>query len=162
MIKFKRQNLGRAKTRFGILLSPLKPRHRKILLDNPILKKNSNDDRFLNCIFSLEDSKMRVSHNIRPYLNRKDKSVSTFMKSKEINRFLDWNCAYCRTEIKSEINNYEPENFVCEKCYNYYIKNSKFVNERIIDSSVKFTDQYKRKLKEEQLKFLKYIRKNAS
>ena len=162
MIKFKRQNLGRAKTRFGILLSPLKPRHRKILLDNPILKKNSTDDRFLNCIFSLEDSKMRVSHNIRPYMNRKDRSVSTYMRSKEINRFLDWSCAYCKVEIKSEINNYEPENFVCEKCYNYYIKNSKFVNERIIESSIRFTDLYKRELKKEQLKFLKYIRKNAS
>ena len=48
-----RQNLGKRPTKFGIVLDRLKPRYQKILKKNPIIRNNSTDDRFLNCMSGL-------------------------------------------------------------------------------------------------------------
>ena len=160
MIKLIRQKRGRARTRFGILLKVLKPRHQKVLIDNPILAKHSADDRFITCILRMEDNRISVSHLTRPYINPMTREISQFQQVKRSYKFIDWNCAYCKTEIKTEIHNYKSENFTCKKCYNYYVKNSKRINQAVIDSSVKFTEHYKKILKEDQKKFIKYIRKN--
>jgi hypothetical protein len=160
MIEIRRQNHGRARTRFGILLSPLKPKHQRILLDNPILKKNSNDDRFIRCILRMEDAKTNISYLNRPYIDRVNKEILRFHELRKSLKFLNWNCAYCKTPIKTEIHNYKSENFTCKKCYNYYVKNSKFVNQRLIDETLRFTEYHKNLIKADQSKFLKYIKKN--
>lgn len=160
MIDIRRQKQGRARTKFGILLSPLKPRHQRILIENPILKKHAYDDRFIRCILMIEDSRINVSHLMRPYVNHNDKTITLFHEVKKSFRFLDWKCSYCNRSIKTEINNYEPENFTCEQCYNYYVKNSKFINQRLIDASLKFTDHQKKIHRANQAKFIKYIKKN--
>lgn len=160
MIEIRRQNQGRAKTRFGILLSPLKPRHRKVLLDNPILRRNSNDDRFIRCILRMEDAKTNISYLNRPYINRTNKEIVSFFDLRRSLKFLDWKCAYCQCDIKTEIHNYKPENFTCKKCFNYFVKNSKFINQRLIDETLKFTEYHKSLMKADQAKFLKYIKKN--
>jgi hypothetical protein len=160
MIEIRRQNQGRARTKFGILLSPLKPRYQKVLMENPIIKKNSDDDRFIRCILRMEDSRISVSHLTRPYINHVDKSVTKFHDVKKSFKFLDWECAYCKVHIKTEIHNYDPTNFTCKKCYDYYVKNSRFINQRIIDASLKFTDHHKKMLKSDQAKFIKYIKQN--
>jgi hypothetical protein len=160
MINIVRQNRGRARTKFNILLKPLKPRHQQVLLDNPIISKNSTDDRFIQCLFRMTDRLISVSHLNRPYINPQTREISLFREVKNSFRFMDWECAYCKTAIKTEIHNYKEENFTCKKCYSYYVKNAKIVSQMIIDSSLRFTERYKKILIEDQKKFLKYIKKN--
>jgi hypothetical protein len=159
MIEIRRQNKGRARTRFGILLSPLKPRHQRILLENSIIQKNSTDDRFIRCILRMEDARINISYLRRPYIDRAKREIVSFFDLRRSLKYLDWNCAYCKVEIKSEIHNYKPENFTCKKCFDYYVKNSKFVNQRLVDESLKFTAYHKKLLKADQDKFIKYIKK---
>jgi hypothetical protein len=160
MINLQRQNRGRAKTRFNILLKGLKPRYQQVLLENSIISKNSTDDRFITCLFRLEDRRISVTHLNRPYINPETKEISLFREVKKSFRFLDWECAYCKTPIKSEIHNYKEENFTCTRCFSYYVKNAKIVSQLILESSFKFTEKYKKILLEDQKKFIKYIKKN--
>jgi len=160
MVKIIRQNRGKARTRFGILLKNLEPRYQRVLLKNPVISKNSTDDRFIQCLFKIEDSRIKVSHLYRPYINPETREISTYSHVKDIYKILDWNCAYCKGPIKSRIDNFKVDNFTCKKCYTYYVKDSKSVSQSVLESMVNFTDHYKKLLKENQRKFLKYIRKN--
>lgn len=160
MINIKRQNRGKARTRFGILLKNLEPRYQRILLKNPIISKNSTDDRFLLCLFRIEDAAINVSHLQRPFVNPETREVSTFSSVKKSFKILDWKCAYCKCDIKSSVDNFKPDNFTCKKCYTYYVKDVNRVGQSVLDSMVEFTEHYKNLLRENQRKFLKYIRKN--
>lgn len=160
MINIVRQNRGRAKTRFGILLSKLKPRHQRILMKNEVIRKNSNDDRFLNCLFQIEDAKINISYNNRPFVNLGTREVSTYASVKDSYKILDWECGFCKTKIKSRVDNFDSSNFTCAKCYKYYIKNSSTVSQIVIDSMVEFGNYYKGLLLETQKKFIKYIKRN--
>lgn len=159
-IIIKRQRRGRAATRFEILLKPLAPRYQRVLLDNPIIKKNSLDDRFIRCLFLMEDARIRVSHLTRPHVHPVTREISTFSSIKTSYKFLDWNCVYCRVPIKSNVNTFKSENFTCKPCYKYYVKNSSIINESIMNSMIKFADHYKKIIREDQKKFLKYIQRN--
>ena len=156
----KRQNKGRTKTRFGIVLSLLKPRYQRILMKNNVIKKNSDDDRFISCLFRIEDSRIKVSYNRRPFINLETREVSTYTTVKDSYKILDWSCAFCKTSIKSRIDKFESDNFCCNKCYAYYIKDNNRVSQLVIDSMVKFTDHYKQILLKTQKQFIKYIKKN--
>lgn len=160
MINIVRQNRGRAKTRFGILLSKLKPRHQRILMKNEVIRKNSNDDRFLNCLFQIEDAKINISYNNRPFVNLGTREVSTYASVKDSYKILDWECGFCKTKIKSRVDNFDSSNFTCAKCYKYYIKNSSTISQIVIDSMVEFGNYYKGLLLETQKKFIKYIKRN--
>ena len=160
MINIVRQNRGRAKTRFGILLSKLKPRHQRILMKNEVIRKNSNDDRFLNCLFQIEDAKINISYNNRPFVNLGSREVSTYASVKDSYKILDWECGFCKTKIKSRVDNFDSSNFTCAKCYKYYIKNSSTISQIVIDSMVEFGNYYKGLLLETQKKFIKYIKRN--
>jgi hypothetical protein len=160
MINIVRQNRGRSKTRFGILLSKLKPRHQRILMKNEVIRKNSNDDRFLNCLFQIEDAKINISYNNRPFVNLGTREVSTYASVKDSYKILDWECGFCKTKIKSRVDNFDSSNFTCAKCYKYYIKNSSTISQIVIDSMVEFGNYYKGLLLETQKKFIKYIKRN--
>ena len=160
MIKIIRQNRGKARTRFGILLSSLKPRHQRVLLKNEVIKKNSGDDNFLNCLFQIEDSRINISYKMRPFINLETQEVSTFATVKDSYKILDWKCAFCKTDIKSRVDKFDSKNFCCSKCYTYYIKDNNQVSQLIIDSMIKFGDYYKKLMRETQQKFIKYIKKN--
>ncbi len=160
MIKIKRQNKGRAKTRFGILLSSLPPRYQRILLKNEVIKKNADDDQFLNCLFQMEEARINISYNQRPFVNLETREISTYSNVKDSYKILDWDCAFCKAPIKSRVDKFNSENFCCKKCYTYYIKDNKKVSQLVIDSMVKFGDHYKKLLRETQQKFIKYIKKN--
>lgn len=160
MIKIIRQNKGRARTRFGILLRVLLPRHQKVLLNNPIIRGNSMDDRFIRCLFRIEDARVNISYLKRPFINPVSKEITTYAQAKTEFKFIDWNCAYCKKEIKSKVNLFQPENFTCEKCYTYYIKKNRKIDQCVLDSMLKFTEKYKALLKENQQKFIKYIKRN--
>jgi len=160
MINLKRQNRGKARTRFGILLKPLKPRYQKILLKNYIISKNSTDDRFINCLFAIEDASIKVSHLQRPFVNPETQEISTYANIKKSYKILDWKCAFCKCDIKCKVDNFKTNNFTCSKCYTYYVKDNNRVSQSVLDSMLAFTEHYKKLIKENQRKFLKYIRKN--
>ena len=160
MINIKRQNRGKARTRFGILLKPLLPRYRRVLLKNPVILKSSNNDRFLLCVFKMEDSIIKVSHLQRPFINPETREVSTYAQVKRTYKLIDWNCAYCKKPITSKVDNFKIDNFTCTKCYTYYVKDVNSVSQSVLDSMLSFTEHYKKLIKENQKKFLKYIRKN--
>lgn len=160
-IILKRQNLGKAKTRFNILLKGLAPRYQRILFKNPVIKKNSTDDRFILCLFKIEDAKIKVSHLRRPFINLDTREVSDYSSIIKSYKVLDWNCAFCKRSIKTKIDNFKSDNFTCSDCYNYYkIKEAKTVSDLIVSSMFKFVEHYKNILKENQKMFLKYIKKN--
>lgn len=160
MIEIKRQKEGRAPTKWGILLRNLPPRYRKILKRNRIFKKYSDDDRFVMSIFRMEDMNIVISNSKRPFVNPETKEVSTYANIISQYTLLDWKCAYCETKIKTKINTFKAENFTCEKCFNYYIKNSKKYNQKIVDSSLEFMEYCRRIHIENQKKFIKYIKRN--
>lgn len=160
MINIKRQNRGKARTRFGILLKTLLPRYQRVLFKNPVISKNSGDDRFLLCIFKIEDSAIKVSHLQRPFVNPETREVSTYAQVKRSYKIIDWKCAYCKNLIKSKVDNFKIDNFTCTKCYTYYVKDVNNVSQSVLDSMLAFTEHYKKLIKENQKKFLKYIRKN--
>lgn len=160
MIKIIRQKRGRAKTKFEILLKPLLPRHQRILLNNPFIGEHSLDDRFISCLFKMEDSYIRVSHLHRPFVHPETREISEYSNIKKTFKILNWKCAFCNCEIKSKIDYFKPDNFACIKCYKYYVKDSKKISQSILDSMVAFTSYYKKLIIENQRKFIKYIKKN--
>lgn len=161
MITIIRQNRGRAKTKYNILLKGLAPRYQRILMDNPVIKKNSTDDRFILSLFKIEDAKIKVSYLKRPFFNLETQEVSEYASIKNTYKILDWNCAFCKTPIKSKIDNLRSENFVCDPCTKYYkVKEMKKVSDLVVSSMIKFVEHYKAILKENQKMFLKYIKKN--
>jgi len=160
MINIIRQNKGRSRTRFGILLRNLLPRYQRVLLRNPIISKHSMDDRFISCLFRMEDAAIKVSHLHRPFVNPETQEISTYINVKKTFKLLDWKCAFCKTAIKSSIDNFKTDNFTCTKCYTYYVKDNKLVSQSVLDSMVSFTEHYKKLIRENQKNFLKYIRKN--
>ena len=46
---------GPYKRKFGIVLKHLKPYHQRILIDNPLIEEDSDDDQFLQILFRLAD-----------------------------------------------------------------------------------------------------------
>jgi hypothetical protein len=155
-----RQNLGKRPTKFGIVLDRLKPRYQKILKKNPIIRNNSTDDRFLNCIFKIEDRLIQVSYLKRVFIEPKSGEISSFKIIRESYHQFDWNCTFCNKPIKSRIDNYEPGNFTCTKCENTYIKGTRKIPRRIIEESLRFTEHVKTLMKNDQKKIIKYIKKN--
>lgn len=156
----KRQNKGRTKTRFGIVLSLLTPRHQRILMKNLILKNNSEDDQFIQCLFRMEDARIKISYKGRPFINLETREISTYSSVKDSYKILDWTCAFCKIKIKSRVDKFESDNFCCNRCYTYYLKDNKRISQLVIDSMIRFTDHYKGILLETQKRFIKYIKKN--
>ena len=160
MIEIRRQNVGKTPTKYGIVLKGLKPRYQKILKENLVIKKYSEDDRFIRAIFRIEEEKIKVSYLQRPFVHPVSKEIHTYSFIKDSYKIFDWECAYCKSPIKSRIDFFGPSNFTCEKCYKYYIKDSKKINQRIIESSLSFTENCKRMMIDNQKSFIKYLKKN--
>jgi hypothetical protein len=162
MAKFeiRRQKAGKTPTKYGIVTKGLAPRYQKVLRENPVIKKYADDDRFIEAIFMMEDKRISVSHINRPFVDLETKEINTYNAVKDTYRIFDWHCAYCRTPIKSRIDNFKPSNFTCEKCFKYYLKGSEIIDQRVIESSLAFTENCKRKMIDNQKSFIKYIKKN--
>lgn len=158
--EIKRQKQGRTPTKWGIVTKGMSPKYRRVLSENPIIRLYSDDDRFLRVIFRLEDKLITKSHQQRPFIDVETKEVKSYDEVKTTYSFFDWHCAYCRASIKSRIDQITPQNFTCEKCFNYYVKDAKKISQLIIDSSFAFTENYKKKMIDNQKSFIKYIKKN--
>ena len=153
-----RQNKGKRKTRFGIILDLLSPRHQQHLLKNELLKEHSNDDNFLTIAFKIEDEFLNNIQYSKLFLDPHSEEVINAVQLRKNLKLVKWSCAYCRDEIHSLMDDYTAENFTCEKCYDKYLKNSKWIPELVLENSLAFTSHCKKILRKEQSDFIKYIK----
>ena len=161
MYKVRKINFGWYKRRHGILLENLPPLKQKLLLENNHMKWLDSDVDAFEIIFKVEDMN---EHEKNPNRILWNPFRETFTNVKELEKdsdIIDWNCAVCKVEIKSRMDSKKIENFVCKKCSEAHNSRNKRVDQRIIDSSVRFLKHCKSLLKGEQREFMTYVRRSS-
>ena len=161
MYKVRKINFGWYKRRHGILLENLPPLKQKLLLENNHMKWLDSDTQAFEVIFKVEDMN---EHEKNPNRILWNPFRETFTNVKELEKdsdIIDWNCAVCKVEIKSRMDSKKIENFVCKKCSEAHNSRNKRVDQRIIDSSVRFLKHFKSLLKGEQREFMTYVRRSS-
>lgn len=154
------RNWGKAPRKHQVLLKHLTEDQKRFLCNNEYIKFLDKSHQLFSILF-------RVN-----YMERMLKSEKLFKPNAYTGEFsnqrqlfkdsnlLDWNCAICKIEIFSKMDNFEPENFLCEKCRESHGK-ALLIDSRIKENSICFADKCKKELKLEQAEFLKYVKKNS-
>ncbi len=161
MYKVRKINFGWYKRRHGILLENLPPLKQRFMIENNYLKWLDSDTQAFEIIFKVEDMN---EHEKNPNRILWNPFRETFTNIKELEKdsdVVDWNCGICKVEIKSRMDSRKVENFVCNKCSDAHNSRNKRVDQRIIDSSIKFTQHCKSLLKGEQREFMTYVRRSS-
>ena len=161
MYKVRKINFGWYKWRHGILLENLPPLKQRFMIENNYLKWLDSDTQAFEIIFKVEDMN---EHEKNPNRILWNPFRETFTNIKELEKdsdVVDWNCGICKVEIKSRMDSRKVENFVCNKCSDAHNSRNKRVDQRIIDSSIKFTQHCKSLLKGEQREFMTYVRRSS-
>lgn len=146
------------KNRYGVRYDSISKQQRRLLLEHPIIKDRAQDDQFLHIIFEL----CRHRHVDRFDKFYYDWSTEEFVKLddlKESYDTIDWKCALSGRDIRANINNFKPENFVHEEYHDTI--DGEFIDGRIVKSSVLFQKCVKKLLLNQQKEFLKLARKNS-
>lgn len=157
--KIKRQNIGKRPTRFGIILDLLADRHKELLMKYKFIKDLSDDDRCLKIIFDIEDRiAFRPPYKDKVYVDPKTKEIMHTLDMRRSLKTVPWNCAYCKKDIESSMEDFDSSNFTCKKCYNYHIKDSKVISKVIAENAYKFTQHCKKLLQEDREKFIQYLK----
>lgn len=154
-----RRNFGWYKRRFGIMLDPLLPYQREFLKNNLYLRDIVDEDQPLLAIFKILEMEQQNKRSRKWWYNPYTDSISTYKEIIESSNYVDWNCAICNVDIKSNMNDFSTVNFLCKEC-NKTHNNRKIIDERILNSSKLFTRHCKRLLKKDQRKFLVYVNRN--
>ena len=161
MYKVRKINFGWYKRRHGILLENLPPLKQRFMIENNYLKWLDSDTQAFEIIFKVEDMN---EHEKNPNRILWNPFRETFTNIKELEKdsdVVDWNCGICKVEIKSRMDSRKVENFVCNKCSDAHNSRNKRVDQRIIDSSINFTQHCKSLLKGEQREFMTYVRRSS-
>jgi hypothetical protein len=149
-----------SKSKHGISLVGIPTSYKMILDYNKVIAKYLEDDLFLKCIFKIERENLKYQKINRIYFNPETKEVSSKEYIKRTYKEYPWHCAYCNKPIISKINQITARNFTCDKCFETYIKDSKEINSKIVDSSYRFTAEIKEKILRQNKKIIKYIKRN--
>lgn len=157
--KLKRIHFGWWHRRFNIMLDPLKPFERNVLLDNPLLKYSANDDQFVLVLFKLYDMQRTAKELDKCYKNPYGDSINTFKEIKRASKQINWKCAICDAPIKSLVSDFNVENFLCPICTETHSK-GQFIDERIVQSSIKFRKACEFLYKHQQETYKYFIRKS--
>lgn len=161
MYRVRKINFGWHRRRHGIFLENLPPSKQKILLDHDHIKWLNSDVHAIEIIFKIEDQNDHERSTRKVFWNP---FRETFTKIKEVEQdsnLIDWNCAICKEPIKSNLNFKKIENFVCSKCTESHNSQNKIIDQRIIESTNKFTKHCKKLLKKEQREFINYAKKTS-
>ena len=146
------------RNRFGVRYDSISKQQRRLLLEHPILKDRAQSDQFLHIIFEV----CRHRHVDRFDKFYYDLSTDSFVNMSELKEnydTIDWVCAISCRDIRSNINDFSPSNFIHEEYLD--ILNPNFVDARIVKSSVLFQKHVKKLLLNQQKEFLKLARKNS-
>jgi hypothetical protein len=161
MYKVRKINFGWYRRRHGILLENLPPSKQKFLLENDYLKWLNPDPQTYEIIFKIIDMNEYEKVINKPLWNPFKETFTTLKELTLDSNILDWSCAICNADIKSRMDSKKVENFVCKNCKESHNSTNKFIDTRIIESSVKFNKHCKKLLKREQTEFLTYTRKSS-
>ena len=156
----KRQNKGRRKTRFRIILDLLLPRHVKLLTQDKLLDEISSDDAALKIIFKMEDQILDNPMFRKVYIDPHTKEITNLVEMNRNLKLVKWDCAYCKIPIESQMDYFKPDNFVCESCNERYVKDAKMVPNLILEDSLAFTHYCKALLRKDQKAFIEYLKKS--
>jgi hypothetical protein len=131
---------GRGKdTICSIRYKCLKPYQITFFRENRLVKKYAmRDDRYLQIILRIVEYETHYKDHLKLYYNNYTHRISSYEEILEEAKLLDWKCCICNCDIKSEIADFEIDNFLCRECYKHYGKPGKKVDERILESSVMF------------------------
>ena len=155
--KIKRGNVGKNPTRHGIILQGLKPRYRNVLKKYEFIKEDCNDDVFVNLLFSLVDRETQYKNQSKFFIDPTDNEIKDRKLLIDEIRIVPWICSFCEKDIKSKMDNFSIKNFVCDNCYDIYVKDEKKISQLILENSVEFTEHCKRLINKDRKTFLKYI-----
>lgn len=160
MYKVRKINFGWYRRRHGILLENLPPSKQRFMVENDYLKWLKSDPQTFEIIFKIEDMNDHEKNPNKILWNPFRETFTTIKEVESDSNVIDWNCAICDTEIKSRMDSKKIENFVCQRCSDAHHSRNKRVDQRIIDSSVKFTKHCKSLLKSEQREFITHVRRS--
>lgn len=152
---------GPFRSRWGIRLDKLEPYHQKILLENPLLEERSKNDMFLLILFRMADRSRSHKRSHKLYCNPYRESFTKYKDVLEDSKYIDWKCAITGKPIKSEIGNFEPNNFLCKECIPEYGNRKRTVDKRIIQNSLEFREHCKKILLQQQKLHLKNVKKSS-
>lgn len=146
------------RNRFGVRYDSISKQQRRLLLEHPILKDRAQSDQFLHIIFEVCRHR-HVDRFDKFYYDLSTDSFVNMSELKENYNTIDWVCAISGRDIRSNINDFSPSNFIHEEYLD--ILNPNFVDARIVKSSVLFQKHVKKLLLNQQKEFLKLARKNS-
>lgn len=161
MYRVRKINFGWYKRRYGILLENLPPLKQKLLLENRFMKWLNSDPQTFEIIFKIEDMHDHEKNPNKILWNPFRETFTTIKEVEADSNLIEWSCAICSVLIKTRLDSKKIENFVCKKCREAHNSRNKRVDERVIDSSVRFTKHCKTLLKGEQREFLTHIRRSS-
>jgi hypothetical protein len=130
------------------------------MVENDYLKWLDADTQAFEIIFKVEDMNDHEKNPNKILWNPFRETFTTIKEVESDSNVMDWNCAICDVEIKSRMDSKKIENFVCKRCSEAHNSRNKRVDQRVIDSSVKFTKHCKSLLKGEQREFINYIKRS--
>ena len=145
--------------RYGVCYTGLSKQQKRLLLENPIIKERAQSDQFLQIIFEVCRFRKEDRHNKFYW----DCSTEEFLKLEELKEnydTIDWNCALSGEAIRSNINNFDVKNFVHPDYWETL--SDKHVDQRILESSIRFRKHIKKLLLNQQKEFLNLARKNSN
>jgi len=160
MYKVRKINFGWYKRRHGILLENLPPLKQRFMIENDYLKWLDADTQVFEVIFKIEDMNDHEKNPNKILWNPFRETFTTIKEVESDSNVVDWTCAICDAEIKSRMDSKKIENFVCKPCSEAHNSRNKRVDQRIIDSSVKFTKHCKSLLKGEQREFITHVKRS--
>ena len=161
MYRVRKINFGWYKRRHGILLENLPPLKQRLLLENHFMKWLDSDPQTFEIVFKIEDMHEHEKNPNKILLNPFRETFTTIKEVEADSNLIDWTCAICPAPIRTMMDSKKVENFVCKKCSEAHNSRNKRVDQRVIDSSIKFTKHCKSLLKGEQREFLTHIRRSS-
>ena len=145
-------------TRFGIKIKGLKPSYINAFSKYPFIRKSCEDDNFVNALFMLIDKENYEKNKSKIFIDPTDGEIKDKLKLLDEIRIIPWVCSYCKTDIKSRMEDFKISNFCCDSCYEAYTDDGKKVSELVLNNSVEFTNHCKRLINKDRKTFLKYIK----
>ena len=139
----------------------LPPLKQKLLLNNRHLKWLDSDTQAFEVIFKVEDMNDHEKNVTKAIWNPFRETFTTLKQIEKDSDLVDWNCAICKTPIKSRMDSKKVENFVCSKCSKAHSSQNRSVDGRIINTSIKFNKHCKKLLKGEQREFMTYAKRSS-
>jgi len=125
------------------------------------MKWLDSDIQAFEIIFKVEDMNDHEKNVNKAMWNPFRETFTTLREIEKDADLVAWNCGICKTSIKSRMDSKKVENFVCSKCSKAHNSHNRSVDNRIINTSIKFTKHCKHLLKKEQREFMTYAKRSS-